>query len=673
MDFKNLSNEALAKLAAGEPLEVAKLSEQDLGEIQKLQPKVPETTVTEQKPSTTLADAGVGLGQGLTMSFGDEIGAALQTGADKTQAALHTLAPGLVGESPTQAAQRLEKEGFTGDIGPRTAGEMYRKAREENRKIIEQAKSDSPIAYGASELAGGIISGIATAPLAPELVAGSTAKGVLPAASRIAAGAVNAAPLGAAYGLGESTADLTSGKMEDIKTAAKETGRGAITGSLVGATVSAVPEAYRAGKELASNIPVPKYLKKLKYNYDLGTNKINPADPEAQVGSLLKPESLDNPLAGQDTDAARQVVDLYKDMDLKLGKEVGNTAKQATLEGKTISLIEPGNVGQDGLPVDPVVKSLEKLKSLAAKDPILAETPQYERILEAIQKATKASMTPEEAHMLKMELGAMGAKISDTQPLIAKQAFEAASGLRSKIATAVPEYGMATTRQYEFRQMLPETLLSKGNPVDLTGIRVSDVANYENKLLNNTKNIIKGVDEAGNPSSSAKESMTNMLRGLRAFSEAEKRRVPGATIFDEFKVQPEDIEKHLKESAFRSSALKEFNEPLAKGTGGSLGEVKRIADVGVKKAANLAGQAKAALGGKANPVLDAGKMLYNASDSELTSVAQQLGQDPTGKKLGESLNKAIKENNVYAKNAAIFAIMQNPNLRKLIKEKPPGE
>lgn len=664
MDYKNLSDEALAQLASGKPVDMTKLSEQDLQEFNKLKPKTLENAEVVPQPSnsSTLEDASVGLGQGLTMGFGDELGAALQSGMDKSQSLAHDLLPSVFKKSPSQMAKELESKGFTGDIGATSSGDVYRRSRDENRKIVEQAAANSPKAFLAGELAGGLVSGIATAPLAPELVAGSTAKGVLPAASRIAAGAINSAPLGAAFGLGESKADLTSGKLSDIKQAAKDTGRGAVTGSLVGAAVSTVPEAYSAGKELLSKIPTPKYLKKLKYNYDLGTNKIDPASPEAQVGTLSEPGTLSNPLASQETDAARQVVDLYKDMDLKLGENVGKAAKDATAEGIRIQ------------PQAKLQETLDSLKSLAQKDPILAETPQYEKISQAIQKANKESLSPEEAHLLKMELGALGARISDTQPLIAREAFNAASALRNEIASAVPEYGMATTRQYEFRQMLPETLLSKGNPVDLTGIRLSDVANYENKLLNNTKNIIKGIDETGAPSSSSKESMTNLLRGLDSFSKAEKSRGLEKTIFDEIGVQPEQIEQHLKDSAFRSSALKSFNEPVTRGGGGSLGELTRAADYAAKKGANLVGRGAAALGKSANPVLDAGKKLYTANNAELGQVSLRLRQDPTGKQLADSLDKALKDNNVPAKNAALFAIMQNPKLRRLIApEEKTGE
>lgn len=58
--------------------------------------------------------------------------------------------------------------------------------------------------------------------------------------------------------------------------------------------------------------------------------------------------------------------------------------------------------------------------------------------------------------------------------------------------------------------------------------------------------------------------------------------------------------------------------------------------------------------------------LYNATDDSLRDVAGSLSKQPSVASYGQSLNKAIEENDTGAKNRAIFLIMQNPQARKMI-------
>lgn len=60
------------------------------------------------------------------------------------------------------------------------------------------------------------------------------------------------------------------------------------------------------------------------------------------------------------------------------------------------------------------------------------------------------------------------------------------------------------------------------------------------------------------------------------------------------------------------------------------------------------------------------KHLYNASDEELSSAIETLNNDPKYSMYASALNDAIASKSSSQKNAVIFTIMQNPEMRRLI-------
>ena len=629
-----------------------------------------------------LRSALLGSQQGLTVGFADELGGGIQASLDKGQQLLNKL--GLGGESPTQVNERLTKEGFTGDVGPTSTKELYREARDENRQAHKEAQEANPWSYLGGELAGGVLgfkgAGMALGKAgvaAPALVAApEAATGLSGALARIGAHSVNAAPLGAAFGLGASEADLTSGKSEDIKQAIKDTGVGAVTGSLVGAGLSTAGEAVGGIKNAIGST---RTASRLKQGFDEGTNFRDPTDVESQVGTLTKPGGLKNTIAERDTDAATELVRTYKDMDTTLGQAVEKSAADATQQGVKVN-------------TSPALKeALQNLKNLASKDPILAESAQFKKIKNNIDlfmgqevdpvtgavKQGAAELTPVQAHYLKQEMGDLGRQLAETKPEIAREAFGVANQVRQELGTQVPAYNTAATRQYEFRGLLPEAVLNKGNPVDIAGMRVSGVKNYEGKLLNNLKMVVKGADEQGNPNSAAKETLNSMLKGLEEFKANEYSRVSDGqiekTLFDKFGIQPERIETFVKDAARQSANSAELaGETRVAPGGGSLGKAVEYTKAAADKAAVLAGKTYAKLGGAPNPVVKTGKLLYSATEPELQQFADRLQKVPGQAEMGKALNKAIKEKNTAAKNAILFAIMQNPALRNLANPQDSG-
>lgn len=106
--------------------------------------------------------------------------------------------------------------------------ENYRRGRDEERAANKEAEERSPLQYGGAELAGSL-----AVPMPPVSKAAKGASWL----SRVPEYAVKAAPVGAAFGLGKSEADVTKG---DVAGAVNDVEQGTkaamLTGGLVGPT-----------------------------------------------------------------------------------------------------------------------------------------------------------------------------------------------------------------------------------------------------------------------------------------------------------------------------------------------------------------------------------------------------------------------------------------------------
>jgi hypothetical protein len=127
----------------------------------------------------------------------------------------------------------------------------YVQERDRNIKRLAQEKKDNPRVAKASELAGGLTTGIATAGVLPEAGAAKTLAG------KVVQGASQGAKVGALYGAVANPGD-TEGQVDalQLKERAKNLGKGAVTGALVGGSVPVATEglkmassAFKAGAE----------------------------------------------------------------------------------------------------------------------------------------------------------------------------------------------------------------------------------------------------------------------------------------------------------------------------------------------------------------------------------------------------------------------------------------
>lgn len=152
------------------------------------------TPASAAPPASTSSAGGAalrGFGQGLTAEFGDELGAGLQAG--------------LAGFANALPVGVLDVIGID-NRHQQDAGEVYRQAREENRRQLEADRQQHMKEALLGNVAGGTVLGL----IAP------------------GSGYGQAIGLGAASGLGTSEADLTQG---DVRGAASDTAIGASLGA----------------------------------------------------------------------------------------------------------------------------------------------------------------------------------------------------------------------------------------------------------------------------------------------------------------------------------------------------------------------------------------------------------------------------------------------------------
>lgn len=157
----------------------------------------------EQPKMSGLSASNVGMSQGLTFGFGDE----LMAGA---------LAPveAVVGG--------IQGKGFS-------LSDAYNRNLERERAMISQARESAPVATGIGELAGGLMTGGKLAGAGATLVGRTAGQGL---ATRAAAGAAEGAAYGGLYGFGAGE----GGASERLGDAAG----GAIAGGIVGGAIPVV-------------------------------------------------------------------------------------------------------------------------------------------------------------------------------------------------------------------------------------------------------------------------------------------------------------------------------------------------------------------------------------------------------------------------------------------------
>lgn len=708
MDYSKFSDDTLKQIASGKPLDYSKLTDDELREIApapataKEVPAALKATKASQKQYSPLESAGKGIQQGALLGGADELAGAAQAIPNALMSLGHNVAPSLVGMSPTQMNEYLKSQGTKGDIGPTSSKELYKEVQKEEQGEQKAAEEQNPISYIGGNLAGGLLgfSGAKALGAIPELAKGAEGTDALARASRIGATAVNAAPIGATAGALSSNANLVGGNADDLKELAKDTATGAATGSLVGAGIQAGAEALGAGAQAAGKAfgkYAPKDLKHMLYNYKLGTQGVNPGSEATRVGTLANPESLEAPLSQQTTDTAMSLVDKYKQGKEILGQKLGQVLQDATDNGQTLKLTPEFN------------KSLNAFEQVADQNNLLQENPQFSKLYEQITALKNNELNPIEARQLKDSVSAIaeqsfGQGIAGNQIAVLAKGF--AEDLNSALKSQVSGFGQANDAFSQF--LIPfEASLSKGLPAEGSGVSISRMKNSPAKIADRLKYIMQNLGDNGKADSTYSQFLRSLQKAQQNATKAGTQSIaegsPAAqpSIFDQLGMQPQDIEKTLKDANFKYKAQQAYGaangtspvtnpikfltgnanivaNKLGLGVGSNAaqaaaGQLSKVAEsvspvalAGIESTAaqNETGKLSDVRGD--NQVLHASQKLYAATDDELSHFGQQLAKIPGQQPLATSLQKAIQDHDTHSKNAILFSIMQNPSLRSIV-------
>lgn len=659
MDYSKLSNETLAKMAQGHDLDYSKLSNDDLQQIAGHSESAAHPSPPDNSTLATIKDLLTGAGDMSGVS--QQVGGAAQAIPDLIQSTIHDINPDLADRSPSQVNESLASMGIKGDVGPTSSAQMYKQGTKDVLQQQDEALKRSPIAYRAGEALGLGTVGLATAGLAPELVGVSKGAGML---SKLAASGVNAMPAVASYGALNSSGSLIGGTPEEQAKVLEDGADSALLGAGLGVGGSLVGQSV---SKILGKVAKTDTAKNLIERYKIGKEGKSLGSEESQLGSLAKPQSLETALSQHETRTATRMLDGLNQVDDKLGQNVGKSLADASDKGVVIKS-DPGLSDQ-------INKLFNSLPDISIGEEGLETTasgeygePLFKNLSDFSNKLKSDGLKPDEVWKFRNELGQIGKTLKNSSNasdrLLAAEVFKTTNTLGGLLRQNVPEYGAAASRMEEFRRLMPETILSKDNPVDVTSLRMSGTRNVDTKLLNNMKRMISGMltnDDV------AQGSFTNLLKGMQELNASEmERKASGKiqqTIFDELGLQPQQIEQYIKQEATRSKVLQTFSKGPKADLGKVFTEPVQLATKGAGYIAEKAGN----LGAK-NPVLNVGTKLYNASDETLKNFADNtLNKIPGQSGLATALNKAIENKDPIGKNAILFSIMQNPNLRNLVE------
>ena len=693
IDYNKLSDDTLQRLAQDEDIDYDSLSDEELVEVSKFKPnkqqnaqaQAPQKSITEilhdkyvaptiktvqdtatditQKRVPSLVqnaeDTGRGYVKGFTFGGSDELAGGLESVLEAGQGTLHNMFPSMFDPSARQVDADLVSQGFTsgspGALQP-TLSDVYRDAQQDYKQIEDEAKTRSPYLFGGGEIAGGIASfgklGKIATPLAEGKILG---QGGLNAAKEIGKRAANAAPLGAAYGaLDSEEGQLIGASPEQRSELLSDTAQGAITGSLVGATVPLAFEGSKIGakklKETASDYiedsPIlQKTTRAIKAGYD-------------KIGFTGK-QDIER-LNSQKDDAIYGVTDqLYTAKDL-LGKNIENVLQTARDNNVAV------NVSQ-GIK-DGITEALQN-RSLSNRT--------LRNHQESIKKVLSGgSLDPVEANELRKALRDESYNLAGSNPKGYSDLRDTSQLLNSELENSVGSSFTEANKMFnKFLESAQETIVNKGKPKQYAQQSLSDLSKDKNKITNELSNIVEHAEKGTATGDDARKTLKALNDNLENF----EKQYPG--ILKNIGVDPNRIQKQIKDTSMDyqlSSSMRGQRADEGVKVSSPTSIVENMigrAGYGVARAGGRVARGITDTGSiVTKPVtstLKLGKDLYNAGDDVMTQVVSMFRNNPKQQGIADSLEQAILTGDKVKKDAVIFSILQDPARRNYLFQQNP--
>ena len=667
------------------------------------------TKIQENQPSplsklissTDAGDALKGAEQGLTLNSADEMGGGIQTALDAGMGGLHNMFPSIVGKSPTQVSKELAADGFTGDVGPTNSTDFYRQAQKENEAQYKETEERSPWLYTGGQIGGGLLGMLAGAGAlkagkgalmganAGKEASKQTIKQILKEQGKLAAtaqigkkGAVMAA-LGAAEGgaMGSmgSEGAIIGATPEQKQQVADDTLTGIKTGGVLGFGVGVASDvapmvANKAQKAVKNYIDDSPLLRQMGWARKQGAKGVNIAS-EAEQEGLGKGAAL-HTMEERDADS---IVAKIQNADSSLGQAVGDSIDNTAAKGMTINVTE--DISQNA-------STLSKF---------LYDNAEYmndKTFIKRLQQMMPGSsvLNPVEAKGTLADLDKLINKLSRDPNYKTQFLQENALNLRKAIdvelKNSIPEYRHAAERFAQFRNSIPETILGSGKSSEANNVIFGKLRDKDTKLYEGVKRLIEGATRAGTSSSESKSVLVKLRTALKEIeaSEAAQIRVgklnPKDSVFAKMGQTPEEFIQTIKNNADASAAKHAAlgMNPHAGVETTIKGAVTGIANTGrgtLMTSANKFGlyadrPIKAIKIAAAKPA-ELGRQLYNLTNDQYIKLSQKLHLDPSTTVYGKALEDAIKNSDMAKRNAVLFSMLQQKNIRNMLNEETEEE
>lgn len=603
-----------------------------------------------------IKDFGTGAKQGVSMGFADELAGAGEAGIDM-----------------------LRKITRGEPVDWKQIKEVYRKAQESEQKGYEQAQERSPYLTGTGELLGGIGGAVATGGLGGEaLVAKTGIKGLSKEAMKALAKeelgktAINSG-IGAAGGgtIGATTSD------DSLSGGLKGAGLGALAGLQTTRLGRALSK--KAAIDAAASLPVGAAMgagySKGQLDQEGGLSQIGSdiAHGAETAGLIGGAASLGMGLAGaaksklaynpkDDSPFTRQMKLAYEKgeegkgfsgeknkLDIlrsgtKTAEDLGGGVNAARKElGENIGNIVDNSPAVDNIPADKM-SEFSDLSSFLGENTNYLGKKETEKAVQILKNPEMAS--PSDLFDLKRKIdGALNiAEGSEKAPLLKGKA-----ALNDVIELNAPGYKEAAGKYGEFKGATTDTLGRFGES-EVKGINTQTGSDLVD-AIEGMKNIIKKSSvqtESGMVPFEVKNQLVDKLREIGSTPE-------GKALLDKNGLNADEVFAKLTKAADLRTLYGNMNrvtEEAQKMTG-IIPALKSFSKSTVLKVPYTAGK----FGN-----------IYNMGKEQLLKGANKLKSVPGLEGVGQKLEQAVINDDITAKNAAIFVIMQKPSAKQHFEE-----
>ena len=641
-DMSKVSDEGLAAIS-GQPADASPKSKLPVDDkdtsdaLEKMAGKPDEESEKMMGKEATQKEAhafGTGVVKGATFGMSPNIGAVGDVAADVAEG----------------------KQGLSG------IGAKWREYQQSRKAANKKEEDESPAAFTTGEVTGGL--GTMLVPGLGEAAGGGklleAAKGISPAAKtfltagkdasigaklagKATAGAIEGAPIGAAYGFGDSDKNIEDDPVGLAKDTASGAGMGSLTGAALTAGAKGVSDLGKAGADAAGNLANESdYLQKAKQLYNLGKQGVNLSSTSGRdIAALMSNKNIPD-----------DVVNNWLSVDQMNGQKVGDTIQKAVDSGTKI------NISGD------LYDATKNIFSRFIDNPNLQDLvdPKSKQVIDLIYKSNGGDVSPIEAKALRDTLYDLGGKLSgmsgDVPVATQRQAFNLAKSIDASLKAQISGYGDAAQKFAEFRSLIPETALQPGVPLDKRTQYLGDLKNKQNKLLGATKDLLNQAQMPGDqPARAGLAELGQNMQQLKMTNPSAYNAMGGDQGF-----------QNLRDKANLISGMNQAqginpNESLKRSV---LGQMVGSGEGLGLNIANKLGRAVSVTGQSA-PVQLSTK-LFSSSNDQLANLAKTMQGDPATKYLGETLEKALGQKTNVLKNAVLFRMLQDPTYRGLLKQ-----